>query len=94
MLEVVWSEEAEMTEFTHILYTELEGEELARLIKSTGNQPVMVVTSVNSELEMPKGAVMNFIVQSSRIRYELDMENAILRGLIVGNRILSWAVTR
>jgi len=94
MLEVVWYEEAEMAEFTHILYSESEGEELARLIESTGNQPVMVVTSVNSELEMPKGAVMNFIVQSSRIRYELDMDNALLRGLIVGNRILSWAVTR
>ena len=37
---------------------------------------------------------MNFLVQSSKIRYELDMDNAVLRGLIVGNRIMSWAVTR
>ena len=94
MLEVVWYEEAEMSEYTHILYSESEGEDLARLIKSTGNQPVMVVTSVNGELKMPKGSVMNFVIQSSKIRYELDMDNAILRGLVVGNRILSWAVTR
>ena len=94
MLEVVWYEEAEMSEYTHILYSESEGEDLARLIKSTGNQPVMVVTSVNGELKMPKGSVMNFFIQSSKIRYELDMDNAILRGLVVGNRILSWAVTR
>ena len=94
MLEVVWSEEAEMSEYTHILYSESEGEDLDRLIKSTGNQPVMVVTSVNGELKMPKGSVMNFVIQSSKIRYELDMDNAILRGLVVGNRILSWAVTR
>jgi len=94
MLEVVWYEEAEMSEYTHILYSESEGEDLARLIKSTGNQPVMVVTSVHGELKMPKGSVMNFVIQSSKIRYELDMDNAILRGLVVGNRILSWAVTR
>ena len=94
MLEVVWYEEAEMSEYTHILYSESEGEDLARLIKSTGDQPVMVVTSVNGELKMPKGSVMNFVIQSSKIRYELDMDNAILRGLVVGNRILSWAVTR
>mgnify|MGYP006105248791 CR=1 FL=1 len=94
MLEVVWYEEAEMSEYTHILYSESEGEDLDRLIKSTGNQPVMVVTSVNGELKMPKGSVMNFVIQSSKIRYELDMDNAILRGLVVGNRILSWAVTR
>jgi len=37
---------------------------------------------------------VNFVVQTSRIRYELDMENALNRGLIVGNRILSWAITR
>ena len=94
MLEVVWYEEAEMSEYTHILYSESEGEDLDRLIKSTGNQPVMVVTSLNGGLQMPKGAVMNFLVQSSKIRYELDMDNAVLRGLIVGNRIMSWAVTR
>ena len=94
MLEVVWYEEAEMSEYTHILYSESEGEDLDRLIKSTGNQPVMVVTSVNGELKMPKGSVMNFVIQSSKIRYELDMDNAILIGLVVGNRILSWAVTR
>ena len=94
MLEMVWFEDAEMSEFTHILYTESEGDDLLALIKSTGNQSVMVVTSVNAGLQMPKGAVMNFLVQSSKIRYELDMDNAVLRGLIVGNRILSWAVTR
>ena len=94
MLELVWYEDAEMSEFTHILYTESEGDDLAALIKSTGNQPVMVVTSVNGGVQMPKGAVMNFLVQSSKIRYELDMDNAVLRGLIVGNRILSWAVSR
>lgn len=94
MLEMVWYEDAEMSEFTHILYTESEGDDLAALIKSTGNQPVMVVTSVNGGVQMPTGAVMNFLVQSSKIRYELDMDNAVLRGLIVGNRILSWAVSR
>ncbi|MDE0918118.1 MAG: hypothetical protein OSA04_07390, partial [Flavobacteriales bacterium] len=67
MLEIVWYEDAQMTEFTHILYSEAEGDDLSKLIESTGNQPVMVVTSLNDLLQMPKGAVMNFLVQSSKI---------------------------
>ncbi|PCJ80334.1 MAG: hypothetical protein COA49_08855 [Bacteroidetes bacterium] len=94
MLEVVWYEEGEVDEYVNILYTESDGEVLDRIIESIKNKPIMLVTSVNAETSMPDGAVINFIVQSSRIRYELDMENALARGLIVGNRILSWAVKR
>ena len=67
---------------------------LTQIIEITKDKPIMVVTSVSGETAMPEGAVVNFIVQTSRIRYELDMENALKRGLIVGNRILSWAITR
>ncbi|HIB76835.1 MAG TPA: YfiR family protein [Flavobacteriales bacterium] len=94
MLEMVWYDEEEVGEFVHILYTESEGELLAEIISSTENKPIMVVTSVSEEVQMPDGAVMNFVIQANRIRYELDMENALSRGLIVGNRILSWAVRK
>ena len=95
MLEVVEIDDSvRMSEFTHVLYTESEGEELLQLIEYTAEKPIMVVTSVDSDTAMPEGAVVNFVVQTSRIRYELDMENALNRGLIVGNRILSWAITR
>ena len=83
-----------MVEFTHVLYTESEGEQLIQLFNQTADKPIMVVTSVDADTAMPEGAVVNFVVQTSRIRYELDMENALNRGLVVGNRILSWAVTR
>jgi len=94
MMEVIWYEEDKVDEYVHILYTELEGELLSEIIESTKNKPIMLVTSVSEETPMPQGAVINFVVQSSRIRYELDMDNALSRGLIVGNRILSWAVKR
>jgi hypothetical protein len=80
--------------FIHVLYIESEGDMLTQIIEITKDKPIMVVTSVSGETAMPEGAVVNFIVQTSRIRYELDMENALKRGLIVGNRILSWAITR
>ena len=95
MLEVVEIDNSELlNEFIHVLYTESDGEELLQLIKNTAEKPIMVVTSVDADTAMPEGAVVNFVVQTSRIRYELDMENALKRGLIVGNRILSWAITR
>jgi hypothetical protein len=95
MLEVIEIDDSVlMSEFIHVLYTESEGEELLQLIKYTAEKPIMVVTSVDADTAMPEGAVVNFVVQTSRIRYELDMENALKRGLIVGNRILSWAITR
>jgi hypothetical protein len=95
MLEVVEIDDSVlMSEFIHVLYTESEGEELLQLIEYTAEKPIMVVTSVDADTAMPEGAVVNFVVQTSRIRYELDMENALKRGLIVGNRILSWAITR
>lgn len=95
MLEVVEiSDSEQVVEFTHVLYTESEGEQLIQLINQTADKPIMVVTSVDADTAMPEGAVVNFVVQTSRIRYELDMENALNRGLVVGNRILSWAVTR
>ena len=84
----------QMSEFIHVLYTESKGDQLMNLINSTAEKPIMVVTSVDTDTVMPEGAVVNFVVQTSRIRYELDMENALKRGLIVGNRILSWAITR
>jgi len=95
MLEVVEIDDSVlMSEFIHVLYTESEGDELLQLIEYTAEKPIMVVTSVDADSAMPEGAVVNFVVQTSRIRYELDMENALKRGLIVGNRILSWAITR
>lgn len=95
MLEIIEIDDTEqMSEFIHVLYTESKGDQLMNLINSTAEKPIMVVTSVDTDTAMPEGAVVNFVVQTSRIRYELDMENALKRGLIVGNRILSWAITR
>jgi hypothetical protein len=81
-----------LDEFVHILYTEAEGEALQTLLASTQTKPTLVVTS--SPDALPRGAVMNFVSQEGFIKYELDVNNAASRGLLLGNRILSWAVQR
>ncbi len=68
------------------------GEALNQLVASTSDQPVMVITAVQEA--MPKGAVVNFLSEEGRTKYELNLSNAEQRGLLVGNRILSWAVER
>ena len=52
----------------------------------------MVITAVQEA--MPTGAVVNFLSEEGRTKYELNLSNAEQRGLLVGNRILSWAVER
>jgi len=81
-----------LEEFVHILYTEAEGEALQTLLASTLAKPTLVVTSRQDAL--PRGAVLNFVSQEGFIKYELDENNAESRGLLLGNRILSWAVQR
>lgn len=92
LLEVVEVGDSGMDEFVHILYSEATGEALNELVASTVDQPVMVITAVQEA--MPQGAVVNFLSQEGRTKYELNLSNAEERGLLVGNRILSWAVER
>lgn len=78
--------------YVHMLYTEASGMALDRLVGGLDGEPVMVVTAVQEA--MPPQAVVNFLFEGGRTKYELNLDNAERRGLLVGNRILSWAVER
>ncbi|MDA0729766.1 MAG: YfiR family protein [Bacteroidetes bacterium] len=91
-LQIVNLEGSVLKEHVHMLYTEAQGAELSQLLSATLDLPVLVVTSTQDGI--PMGAVINFLSQEGFIKYELDVQRAEARGLLVGNRILSWAVVR
>ena len=91
-LQIVNLEGSVLKEHVHMLYTEAQGSELSQLLSATLDLPVLVVTSTPEGI--PTGAVINFLSQEGFIKYELDVRHAEARGLLVGNRILSWAVVR
>ena len=43
---------------------------------------------------LSKGVTVNLIVHEGLLRYELNQQDADRRGVLVGNRITSWAVKR
>lgn len=91
-LQIVNLEGSVLKEHVHMLYTEAQGSELSQLLSATMDLPVLVVTSTPEGI--PTGAVINFLSQEGFIKYELDVRHAEARRLLVGNRILSWAVVR
>ena len=92
LLEVRAMEGDDVEGYVHMLYTEASGMALDRLVGGLDGEPVMVVTAVQEA--MPPQAAVNFLFEGGRTKYELNLDNAERRGLLVGNRILSWAVER
>lgn len=52
--------------------------------------PVMIVGDMEGALS--KGAVINFKIVNASIRYELNVEEAKKKELIIGSKIIQWAV--
>ena len=75
-----------------IVYTESTGEELEALLEASKGLPILVVTALQSELA--EGVGINLFISSNQLRYEINLQAAEDRGILVGNRILSWAVER
>lgn len=76
--------------FSHVIYCEESGASLTRVAKSIQGKPVLLISDAPDGLEY--GALINFVAVNNRIRYEIDSEEAVRRDLLIGNRILSWAV--
>lgn len=92
-LEIVLLEDAELLKkepFAHVIYSEESGETLQQISKSIRNQPVLLISDATDGLQ--SGALINFVAVNNRIRYEINSEEADKRELLIGNRILSWAV--
>ena len=92
-LEIIAFDDAESLEkapFTHVIYSEESGETLQRISESIQDQPVLLISDAADGLQ--NGALINFVAVNNRIRYEINSEEASKRDLLIGNRILSWAV--
>ena len=76
----------------HIFYTDAQGDELQADLKRIGGSPTLVMTRGLEALA--RGVTVNLIVHEGLLRYELNQQDADRRGVLVGNRITSWAVTR
>ena len=61
---------------------------LARVAADRG-VPVLVVSEFQGALN--EGAAINFIVSGTRLRFEVSIDNAEMRGLKLGSRLLSVA---
>lgn len=76
----------------HVLYTEATGPELDRILSAVKGQPTLVVTAMQQGL-LP-GVGVNLYPSDNQLRYEINFQEAEKRGILVGNRIASWAVNR
>ena len=76
----------------HVLYTEATGPELDRILSAVKGQPTLVVTAMQQSL--PPGVGVNLYPSDNQLRYEINFQEAEKRGILVGNRIASWAVNR
>lgn len=80
----------ESAPFVHVIYCEESGAKLQRIADAISNAPVLLISDASDGLQ--NGALINFISVNNRIRYEINSEEAAKRDLLIGNRILSWAV--
>lgn len=76
--------------FCHVLYVEQGEGDLEMLSRALRHSPTMLVSHEAEGLA--KGALINFVTQSNRLRFSIDEAEAQQRELLIGNKILSWAV--
>lgn len=76
--------------FCHVLYVEAGEGDLEMLSEALRESPTMLVSHEVGGLS--KGALINFVTQSNRLRFSIDEVEAKRRKLLIGNKILSWAV--
>lgn len=93
VVEVVKYGELSEIEKPNILYVAADSlEELEPACDLLEEKSVMVVCEQPDA--MSKGATINFVVDSSKIRYELNTEQAASKGITFGTIILQWAVQK
>ncbi|MGB1123263.1 MAG: YfiR family protein [Flavobacteriales bacterium] len=76
--------------FHHLVYCDFGGAELNRIAAALEDTPAVLVSDSPDGLE--QGAVINFVASGNRIRYEINAADAAKKGVLIGNKIMSWAV--
>ena len=80
----------ESAPFMHVIYCEESGVKLQQVAQAIANAPVLLISDASDGLQ--NGALINFVSVNNRIRFEINSDEAAKRHLLIGNRILSWAV--
>jgi len=75
----------------HLIYCDPGGDALSTLAKSLEGKPALLVADSEGALE--RGAFINFVAVGNRIRYQINADQAREKGVLIGNKIMSWAVT-
>ena len=83
-------EDLPLDAFHHLVYCDRGGPELNRVAKGLEDTPTVLVSDSPDGLE--QGAVINFVASGNRIRYEINAADAAKKGVLIGNKIMSWAV--
>lgn len=76
--------------FCHVLYVEPGVADLGKLEERLKGEPTLLVG--HEPGAMDRGALINFVTESNRLRYTINTEAAEKRNLLISSRILSWAV--
>lgn len=83
-------QEFPLTQLHHLVYCEQGGDALKDLARTLKATPSLLVADDESGLE--SGAFINFVAVGNRIRYEINAEAAAKKGVLIGNKIMTWAV--
>ena len=83
-------EDLPLDAFHHLVYCDRGGAELNRVAMALVETPTVLVSDSPDGLE--QGAVINFVASGNRIRYEINTADAAKKGVLIGNKIMSWAV--
>ena len=62
------------------------------VLSAVKGKPTLVVTALQTSLL--SGVCFNLIKQGDNLRYEINAKDAEKRGILVGNRLVSWAIQR
>jgi hypothetical protein len=62
---------------------------LAQVVKSSGNQPLLIVTESDGSLE--HGSAINFVLAGDRVKFEIALDGVDKRGLKLSSRLLAVA---
>ncbi len=91
-IEVVLLPDTKVNEYYHMIYIgKTKSTLLPSIMDQVEGQPTLVVTNAN--LKSQQGAVISFIVKDSMTRYVINAVEAEKRKIIIGSKILSWAIS-
>ena len=66
--------------------------DIAGIMTGADSKNIMVITDLEPRIQ--QGTIINFRVVDSRIQFEVDLSEAAERGIMIGEKIKSWAFNK